>query len=250
MPSAAVARKTSPRSRCCGAGTRRRALCSSVVTLCGAVRSSLRGHDFPPVTPTHVRCPVHMASEREHMPRLPRIVRIGPEEIERAAAMHGRCSTHTLWSRYHRAMGDPRTYLTALLGRPGSVHLAAQDASGRLVALGHLMPDGDSAEAALLVEDERQNSGLGTRLLLHLAHHAVRGGWEEIYGLLLPGDERISAILRHVDVEVHSREEGGVTVAWAKTVDLATALPATRRDGHRGRCFRRSSPAGGQGCRR
>ncbi|MFD9007260.1 N-acetyltransferase [Streptomyces sp. NPDC059582] len=126
-------------------------------------------------------------------------------------------------------MGDPRTYLTALLARPGAVHLAAQDASGRLVALGHLMPDGGSAEVALLVEDELQNSGLGTRLLLHLAHHAVRGGWEEIYGLLLPGDERISAILRHVAVEVHSREDGGVTLTWAKTSDLAASLPSTRR---------------------
>jgi hypothetical protein len=50
-------------------------------------------------------------------------------------------------------MPYPRTYLPALLGRPGSVHLAAWDDAGRIVALGHLMPDRSAAEAALLVED-------------------------------------------------------------------------------------------------
>ncbi|MER5915513.1 hypothetical protein ABT124_35040 [Streptomyces sp. NPDC001982] len=83
-----------------------------------------------------------------------RIVRIGPDGLERAAATHHGCSTHTLWSRYHRAMGDPRTYLRALLARPGAVHRAVQDT---------LRPK--------------------------LGRHAVREGRREVYGLVLPGDE-------------------------------------------------------------
>jgi hypothetical protein len=49
-----------------------------------------------------------------------RVIGIGPEDVERAAALHLRCSVHTLWSRYHRAMGDPRSHPRTLLTRLGS----------------------------------------------------------------------------------------------------------------------------------
>lgn len=170
----------------------------------------------------------------------PRTVRIGPDDAGPAAALHDRCSTHTLWSRYHRAMGDPRSYLGVLLSRPGSVHLAVPGPSGRLVAVGHLMPDNGNAEAALLVEDEWQNHGLGTRLLRDLGCHAVRQGWSEVYGLILPENERIMAMLSRTAVPVRHVREGGVTTAWADTGDIAAALPlrqgragSLRRAGHR-----------------
>lgn len=95
--------------------------------------------------------------------------------------------------------------------------------------MGHLMPDNEKAEAALLVEDAWQNNGLGTRLLRHLGHHAIRGGWKEMYGLILPGDERISAVLRHAAVPVHFLREDGATTAWAETSDIAIAVPPWRR---------------------
>jgi hypothetical protein len=157
-----------------------------------------------------------------------RVIRIGADDIERAATMHRRCSVHTLWSRYHRAMGDPRSYLRTLLARPGSVHLAVQQTSGRLGAVVHLMPDAQSAEAALLVEDAWQNSGLGTRLLRCLGHHADKGGWKEIYGLILPGDEKISAILRHASVPVHRVSEEGVTTVWVERNRIASAVSLPR----------------------
>ncbi|MGI5440974.1 N-acetyltransferase family protein [Streptomyces shenzhenensis] len=153
-----------------------------------------------------------------------RVIRIGPQDVEGVAAMHRRCSVHTLWSRYHRAMGDPRSYLRTLLARPGSVHLAVRRTSGDIVAVAHLMPDRQNAEAALLVEDDWQNSGLGSRLLRGLGAQAVRGGWKEVYGLILPGDERIPAILRHASVPVRRLSEEGVTTVWAETDRIATAL--------------------------
>lgn len=143
--------------------------------------------------------------------------------------MHRRCSLHTLWSRYHRAMGDPGSYLCALLTRPGSVHLAVREPVGGIVALGHLMPDGQRAEAALLVEDAWQNSGHGTRLLERLGHHAVDGGWKEMYGLILPGDEKISAVLRHAAVPIHRVSEQGVTTVWVETDRITTAVQAPRQ---------------------
>ncbi|MFI6876160.1 GNAT family N-acetyltransferase [Streptomyces sp. NPDC050400] len=183
----------------------------------------------------------------------PRITPIGPADLARTVALHHRCSPQTLWSRYHRAMPDPLTYLPTLLTRPGSVHLAVQDVTGRHVAVGHLMPDHQAAEAALLVEDSWQGRGLGTRLLRRLARHALSDGWETLYGLFLAGDERIDAMLRHADVPVHRTEEGDTVTAWAGARDLA-ALRAERTDRprprlrFRGRCPRDDAPTPARGC--
>ncbi|MFK0119552.1 GNAT family N-acetyltransferase [Streptomyces sp. NPDC090994] len=160
------------------------------------------------------------------MRRAPRIVPTGPADLARVVALHRRCSTRTLWSRYHRAMADPGFYLPTLLGRPGSVHLAARDTTGRFVAVGHLMPDHFDVEAALLVEDAWQGRGLGTRLLRALARHAVDGGWETLYGLCLPGDARIDAILRHAPVPVRRVAADGAVTASVRLLDLAGRLPA------------------------
>ncbi|MFG2544213.1 GNAT family N-acetyltransferase [Streptomyces sp. NPDC048594] len=163
------------------------------------------------------------------MRREPRITPIGPGQLARTVAMHRRCSPQTLWSRYHRAMADPRTYVPTLLSRPGSVHLAAVGATGRIVAVGHLMPDHTAVEAALLVEDSWQGRGLGTRLLQHLGEHARAGGWTTVYGLFLAGDERIDAMLRHAPVPVQRREEGGAVTASVSAHDLEAHLSALRR---------------------
>ncbi|MEW2425620.1 GNAT family N-acetyltransferase [Streptomyces nigra] len=173
------------------------------------------------------------------MSRPPRITETGLDDLDAAVALHRRCTPHTLWSRYHRAMSDPLTYLPALLGRPGSVHLAAWESPGRAVALAHLMPDGASAEAALLVEDSWQGHHLGTRLLHALSRRAVDAGCSTLYGLVLPGDARIAAILRHSPVPVHRRTEGGAVHVWVHTQELkATAVRqypwhvTRRRAGH------------------
>ncbi|CAM5446133.1 N-acetyltransferase [Streptomyces spiroverticillatus] len=155
------------------------------------------------------------------MRREPRITPIGPADVARIVALHRRCTPQTLWSRYHRAMFDPGGCLPTLLNRPGSVHLAAQEVTGRHVAVGHLMPDHSAVEAALLVEDSSQGRGLGTRLLRRLARHALSGGWESLYGLFLAGDERIEAILRHADVTVNRTQDGDTVTARVRTRDLA-----------------------------
>ncbi|MET9088513.1 hypothetical protein ABZX77_42690 [Streptomyces sp. NPDC004237] len=70
------------------------------------------------------------------MCREPRIILVGPGNLARTVAMHRRCSARTLWSRYHRAMADPRACLPTLLARPGPVHPAARDTTGRIVPWG------------------------------------------------------------------------------------------------------------------
>ncbi|MET9088514.1 hypothetical protein ABZX77_42695 [Streptomyces sp. NPDC004237] len=106
------------------------------------------------------------------------------------------------------------------------------------------MPDHSAVEAALLVEDAWQGHGPGIRLLRHLGRHALTGGWATLYGLVLSGDERMDAILRHAPVPVHRSAEYGTVTAWVHVPDLATALPARRRRGF----FRTMpSPVSGRG---
>ncbi|MEV5204719.1 hypothetical protein [Streptomyces sp. NPDC053720] len=91
------------------------------------------------------------------------------------------------------------------------------------MAVGTLVPDDDRVKAVLLVEDPWQNHGLGTMLLRHLGGHAVHQGWREVYGLVLPSDERILAVLRRTAIPVQRVEEEGVMTVRADTGDIAGA---------------------------
>jgi GNAT superfamily N-acetyltransferase len=161
-----------------------------------------------------------------------RIVRVDQDDEPRVAALHRRCSAAARWQRYHRAMGDPDTYLGPLLSRPHSVHLAVQDSRERLVAIGHLLSDDGDAEAALLVEDTWQNRGLGTRLLEELGRFAVVLDVPEVYGVIHPGDARMAAVLHRTGVPLRTvLETGSATTVRARSQDIGVALACspTRR---------------------
>ncbi|MDH6612550.1 GNAT superfamily N-acetyltransferase [Streptomyces sp. SAI-208] len=157
-----------------------------------------------------------------------RIVRVDQDDEPRVAALHRRCSATARWHRYHRAMGDPDTYLGPLLSRPHAVHLAVQDSLERLVAIGHLLPDDGDAEAALLVEDTWQNKGLGTRLLGELGRFAVELGVREVYGVVHPDDARMAAVLLRAGVPLRTvPDTGSATTVRARTQDIGlTSSPA------------------------
>lgn len=91
-----------------------------------------------------------------------------------ARAMHDRCSERTLGLRYHGPVSDADRYLGHLLSPRFGRTLAATTASGKLVALGHLLWDGDETEVALLIEDDWQRRGIGSELL-QPAHRDGRG---------------------------------------------------------------------------
>lgn len=80
-------------------------------------------------------------------------------DLAAARAMHDRCSERTLGLRYHGPVSDADRYLGHLLSPRFGRTLAATTASGKLVALGHLLWDGDETEVALLIEDDWQRRG-------------------------------------------------------------------------------------------
>ncbi|KPC78088.1 acetyltransferase [Streptomyces sp. NRRL S-4] len=147
-------------------------------------------------------------------------------DLDAALAMHGRCSERTLGLRYHGPVRDADRYLDHLLSPRFGRTLAVQTASGRLVALGHLLWDGDETEVALLVEDDWQRRGIGTELLGRLVALAVEAGCESVYAVTQAHNTGMVAAMRALSLPLDYQIEEGTLVITARLA----AAPAQRFD--------------------
>ncbi|MEV8533340.1 GNAT family N-acetyltransferase [Streptomyces sp. NPDC051211] len=139
---------------------------------------------------------------------------------EAALAMHGRCSDRTLSLRYHGPVADADRYLAHLLSPRFGRTLAATTASGKLVALGHLLWDGDETEVALLIEDDWQRRGVGSELLRRLIAMAVEAGCDSVYAVTQASNTGMVAAMRGLGLPLDYQIEEGTLV-------ITTRLDAT-----------------------
>lgn len=142
--------------------------------------------------------------------------RADSNDVEAAKAMQERCSRATLGKRYHGPVGDADRYLNHLLSPRFGRTLAAQTASGRIVALGHLLWDGDETEIALLVEDDWQRRGIGTELLGRLVAMAVEAGCESVYAVTQASNTGMVAAMRGLGLPLDYQIEEGTLVITAR----------------------------------
>ncbi|MEU8888708.1 GNAT family N-acetyltransferase [Streptomyces sp. NPDC048442] len=142
--------------------------------------------------------------------------RAGPDDIEAALAMHERCSERTLNLRYHGPVGDADRYLNHLLSPRYGRTLAVQTASGRLVALGHLLWDGDETEVALLVEDDWQRRGIGSMLLSRLVSMAEEADCGSVYAVTQASNTGMVAAMRGLELPLDYQIEEGTLVVTAR----------------------------------
>ncbi|MFB6504051.1 GNAT family N-acetyltransferase [Streptomyces sp. NPDC002466] len=138
------------------------------------------------------------------------------DDLPAARAMHGRCSEQTLRLRYHGPVRDADRYLGHLLSPRFGRTLAAQTASGRLVALGHLLWDGDETEVALLVEDDWQRRGIGSELLGRLVALAAEAGCESVYAVTRASNTGMVAAMRALSLPLDYQIEEGTLVVTAR----------------------------------
>ncbi|HCT77790.1 MAG TPA: GNAT family N-acetyltransferase [Micromonosporaceae bacterium] len=102
-------------------------------------------------------------------------------DVAALAEMHTRCGSHSLFRRYFSGTRGPTNeQLRRLVNPARGAALVAQDADGRLVALANLIGEGEIAEAALLVEDQWQQRGIGTALLRRLITLADPAGFRAV----------------------------------------------------------------------
>ncbi|MEW5625736.1 GNAT family N-acetyltransferase [Streptomyces hydrogenans] len=142
--------------------------------------------------------------------------RADQRDLTAARAMHDRCSSHTLSLRYHGPVGDADRYLDHLLSPRFGRTLAVQTASGRLVALGHLLWDGDETEVALLVEDDWQRRGIGSELLSRLVAMAEEAGCESVYAVTQASNTGMVAAMRALNLPLDYQIEEGTLVITAR----------------------------------
>ncbi|MCT2593974.1 GNAT family N-acetyltransferase [Streptomyces sp. N2-109] len=196
----------------------------------------------PPFTPTEfARARALVALDERlgrRMPRqqdalaLPRgqqitVRRADTRDLDAARAMHERCSDDTLSRRYHGPVGDADTYLGHLLSPRFGRTLAAETAAGRLVALGHLLWDGDETEVALLVEDGWQRHGVGGELLRRLAAMAAEAGCAHVYAVTQASNAGMVALMRGLELPLdHQIEEGTLVITAELAPERETARPA------------------------
>jgi GNAT superfamily N-acetyltransferase len=150
--------------------------------------------------------------------------RAGPDDHAAALAMHARCSAATLAARYHGPVDDAARYLTHLLSPRFGRTLAVETPSGRLVALGHLLWDGDENEVALLVEDGWQRRGIGAALLRRLVELAAEARRDSVYAVTRSTNTGMVATMRELGLPLDYQMEDGTLV-------ITAALPAATGSG-------------------
>ncbi|MEV1021911.1 GNAT family N-acetyltransferase [Streptomyces sp. NPDC050264] len=155
-------------------------------------------------------------------------------DLPAAKAMHERCSPRTLSMRYHGPVGDADRYLNHLLSPRFGRTLAAQTTSGRVVALGHLLWDGDETEIALLVEDDWQRRGIGAELLGRLVALAVEAGCESVYAVTQASNTGMVAAMRGLDLPLDYQIEEGTLVITARldATPVASRPPYEQAERH------------------
>ncbi|MFJ8948560.1 GNAT family N-acetyltransferase [Streptomyces sp. NPDC102381] len=149
-------------------------------------------------------------------------------DLDLSRAMHERCSQATLARRYHGPIADADRYLNHLLSPRYGRTLAAQTASGRIVALGHLLWDGDETEVALLVEDDWQRRGIGAELLGRLVSMAVEAGCASVYAVTQSANTGMVAAMRGLGLPLDYQIEEGTLVITARldAAPVASLLPS------------------------
>ncbi|MGW1979145.1 N-acetyltransferase family protein [Streptomyces sp. NPDC001889] len=150
--------------------------------------------------------------------------RADQSDLAAAKALHDRCSDRTLRLRYHGPVGDAHRYLDHLLSPRFGRTLAVSTASGRVIALGHLLWDGDETEVALLVEDAWQRRGIGSELLGRLIGLAREAGSEQVYAVTQSSNTGMVAAMRGLGLPLDYQVEVGTLVITARLEGTGAAL--------------------------
>lgn len=142
--------------------------------------------------------------------------RAGRGDADAAREMHDRCSERTLRQRYHGPVVDAQRYLDHLLSPRFGRTLAVRTASGRLIALGHLLWDGDETEVALIVEDDWQRRGIGAELLGRLVALAHEAGCRNVYAVTQSSNTAMVAAMRGLGLPLDYETAEGTLVITAR----------------------------------
>ena len=139
-------------------------------------------------------------------------------------AMMGRCSRQSLYHRFHGS-SDGIAYTNEMMRRLGDIVMLACDGVRCVgVAVTSGGQDG-SHHVGLIVEDEFQRRGVGSRLLSALASEAAHRGISVLHADVMFGDEHVIAMTRRLGNTTVRVADGGISVDLV----VDTGQPAAQR---------------------
>jgi methylglyoxal synthase len=145
------------------------------------------------------------------------------DDLDAIVDLHARCSLTTRLRRYLAGTTcPPEQTLARLLSSEAGHTLVAEDAGGRIVAMGNLMWTQAGAELALLVEDAWQGCRLGTTLARRLVGLAERSGARTVTAVVHTGNAPMVRIMAAAVHRLHREYDAG----------RLTLIGTLHREGH------------------
>ncbi|HEY0450311.1 GNAT family N-acetyltransferase [Actinophytocola sp.] len=133
----------------------------------------------------------------------------GGADLAGIVAMHERCSDRSRRQRYLVGTARPSVAdLARMVNRRNGQTLVVEHPDGDIVAMANLVWDGDTAEAALLVEDAWQRQGIGTAMLRRLTTAAATSAAGSAYAVTELTNTPMMRTLRRAGAELDRVELG------------------------------------------
>lgn len=138
-----------------------------------------------------------------------------PEDAEAVAEMHDRCSEQSRFQRYFSLADWHGQHLHRLSGGHRGATLVVMSEEGNIVGLGNVFPDSSegegAAEVAMIIEDEYQGRGIGTKLLQALVFFAMRLEFTEIVASVLADNNSMLKLLKSTGLVWETTIDDGVS---------------------------------------
>ena len=153
--------------------------------------------------------------------RVVRLRTLRPEDRDAVQALHARACDESVRLRFFSVRRDLAGTYAEHLATAADHHLAMVAVAGEtVIGVASAEPnptDTECAEVAVLVDDARQHTGIGTLLLEHLAAQARRHGIRRFVAEVLEENMGMLDVLRHAGFRLTTQHEAGVAEV---TVDL------------------------------
>jgi AcrR family transcriptional regulator len=142
-----------------------------------------------------------------------------PEDADKVAAMHERCSERSRYQRYFAHTQWRDIQLRRLAGGHRGATLVAMSRDGDIVALGNVFPhssaDPGTAEIAILVEDGHQGGGVGTALLRRMLQVTPGMGFTRVVADVLADNAGMRTLLQRTGLDWSTTTADGVATMVA-----------------------------------
>lgn len=126
-------------------------------------------------------------------------------------AMHRRCSSETVYRRYHAPMSRVTPRLARSLLEPADGLSMVLVMDGGVVGAGLLASGPGGPELGIMVEDRWQRRGLGTRLLRALVEEAAHLGLERVTCIVQPDNEAVLPTIHRAGLQARVSLADGLT---------------------------------------